>query len=190
MLQGRYSARGGPIKGCTATLMFSRNNRKNISGTILVFRKKKFLSKTILRLGHKIFLTWCQKFWQFWWKRPTLLSTPSATFPLLWCPYWPPMPCRRKLDPIPPLLPLRPLLPHQPTKPLGTTTLRPQPHHHPSQPLPQTHPRPTIPSLPHPTSPILHTIHPSRPPLLHHPIHKSPTHYAYARRLVTLRSTS
>jgi hypothetical protein len=24
----RYSARGGPIKGCTATLMFSRNNRK------------------------------------------------------------------------------------------------------------------------------------------------------------------
>jgi hypothetical protein len=57
MLQGRYSARGGLIKGCTATLMFSRNNRKNISGTILVFRKKKFLSKTILRLGHKKFLT-------------------------------------------------------------------------------------------------------------------------------------
>jgi hypothetical protein len=56
MLQGRYSATGGPIKGCTATLMFSRNNRKNISGTILVFRKK-FLSKTNLRLGHKKFLT-------------------------------------------------------------------------------------------------------------------------------------
>jgi hypothetical protein len=89
-----------------------------------------------------------------------------------------------------PLLPLRPLLPHQPTKPLGTTTPRPQPHHHPSQPLPQTHPRPTIPPLPHPTSLIPHAIHPSRPPLLHHPIHKSPTHYAYARRLVTSRTTS
>ncbi len=103
-----------------------------------------------------------------------------------------PPPCRRKLDPIPPLLPLRPLLPHQPTKPLGKTTPRPQPHHHPSQPLPQTHPRPTctIPPLPHPTSPIPHTIHPSRPPLLDHPIHKSPTHYAYARRLVTSRTTS
>jgi hypothetical protein len=60
----------------------------------------------------------------------------------------------------------------------------------PSQPLPQTHPRPTIPTLPHPTSPIPHPMHPSRPPLLHHPIHKSPTHYAYARRLVTSRSTS
>jgi hypothetical protein len=42
MLQGRYSARGGQIKGCTATLMFCRNNRKNICGTIMIFRKKNF----------------------------------------------------------------------------------------------------------------------------------------------------
>jgi hypothetical protein len=95
-----------------------------------------------------------------------------------------------KTGPYPTLTPASALLPHQPTKPLGTTTLRPQPHHHPSQPLLQTHPRPTIPPLPHPTSPIPHTIHPSRPPLLHHPIHKSPMHYAYAQRLVTSRSTS
>jgi hypothetical protein len=42
MLQGRYSARGGQIKGRTATLMFCRNSRKNISGTIMIFRKKNF----------------------------------------------------------------------------------------------------------------------------------------------------
>jgi hypothetical protein len=30
MLQGKYSARGGPIKGRTATLMFSRNKQKKV----------------------------------------------------------------------------------------------------------------------------------------------------------------
>jgi hypothetical protein len=43
MLQGRSSARGGQMKGCTAALMFNRNNRKNISGSIIVFPEKKFL---------------------------------------------------------------------------------------------------------------------------------------------------
>jgi hypothetical protein len=37
MLQGRSSARGGQMKGHTAALMFCRNNRKNISGSIIVF---------------------------------------------------------------------------------------------------------------------------------------------------------
>jgi hypothetical protein len=44
MLQGRSSARGGQMKGCTAALMFRRNNRKNISRSIIVFMEiKKFL---------------------------------------------------------------------------------------------------------------------------------------------------
>jgi hypothetical protein len=37
MLQGRSSARGGQMKGHTAALVFHRNNRKNISGSIIVF---------------------------------------------------------------------------------------------------------------------------------------------------------
>jgi hypothetical protein len=57
MLQGRYSARGGQIKGRTATLMFCRNNRKNISGTMMIFWKKKFFSRLSQRLGNKKFLT-------------------------------------------------------------------------------------------------------------------------------------
>jgi hypothetical protein len=44
MLQGRSSARGGQMKRRTAALMFCRNNRKNISGSIIVFPEiKKFL---------------------------------------------------------------------------------------------------------------------------------------------------
>jgi hypothetical protein len=42
MLQGKYSARGGPIKGRTATLMFSRNNQKNSSGSIIFFLEEFF----------------------------------------------------------------------------------------------------------------------------------------------------
>jgi len=41
MLQGKYSATGGTIKGRTATLMFSTNNRKNISGSINFFPETK-----------------------------------------------------------------------------------------------------------------------------------------------------
>jgi hypothetical protein len=41
MLQGKYSATGGAIKGQTATLMFSTNNRKNISGSINFFPETK-----------------------------------------------------------------------------------------------------------------------------------------------------
>jgi hypothetical protein len=37
MLQGRSSARGGQMKRRTAALMFCRNNRKNISGSIIIF---------------------------------------------------------------------------------------------------------------------------------------------------------
>jgi hypothetical protein len=57
MLQGRYSARGGQIKGCTATFMFCRNIRKNISGTIMIFQKMNFFSRLSQRLGDKKFLT-------------------------------------------------------------------------------------------------------------------------------------
>jgi hypothetical protein len=48
MLQGRSSARGGQMKGRTAALMFCRNNRKNISGSIIVFPE---IKKTFLDLS-------------------------------------------------------------------------------------------------------------------------------------------
>jgi hypothetical protein len=57
MLQGRYSARGGPIKGCTATLMLAEITEKTFPELSWFSGRKKFLSKTILRLGHKKFLT-------------------------------------------------------------------------------------------------------------------------------------
>jgi hypothetical protein len=58
MLQGRYSARGGQIKGRTATLMFCRNNRKNISGTSYHdFLEKEIFSRLSQRLGDEKFLT-------------------------------------------------------------------------------------------------------------------------------------
>jgi hypothetical protein len=57
MLQGRSSARGGQMKCRTAALMFCRNNRKNISGSIIVFPEIKKISGLIRLLGDKEFLT-------------------------------------------------------------------------------------------------------------------------------------
>jgi hypothetical protein len=85
MLQGRSSARGGQMKDRTAALMFHRNNRKNISRSkyhCFSRNKKKFLDLSgyweIRNFWHDV------ENFDFFWKRPTLLSTPYVTFPRLW----------------------------------------------------------------------------------------------------------
>jgi hypothetical protein len=57
MLQGRSSARGGQMKGCTAALMFCKNDRKNISRSIIFCLEIKTNLGLIRLLGDKEFLT-------------------------------------------------------------------------------------------------------------------------------------